>query len=66
LQRVAALMPVKLCDRYHAPAPLPQAYFHPGAVNSCAGVKMSGDAKLGVLLLFVVFALMVIGPALAG
>jgi len=27
---------------------------------------MSEDAKLGLLLLFMVFAIMVIGPALAG
>jgi len=27
---------------------------------------MSDDAKLGLILLFMVFALMVIGPALAG
>lgn len=30
------------------------------------GKDMSEDAKLGLLLLFMVFAIMVIGPALAG
>jgi hypothetical protein len=30
------------------------------------GALMSDDAKLGLILLFMVFALMVIGPALAG
>jgi len=34
--------------------------------RSCSEHYMSDDAKLGLILLFMVFALMVIGPALAG
>jgi len=36
------------------------------AARSCSEHEMSDDAKLGLILLFMVFALMVIGPALAG
>ena len=36
------------------------------AARSCSEHYMSDDAKLGLILLFMVFALMVIGPALAG
>ena len=36
------------------------------AARSCSEHDMSDDAKLGLILLFMVFALMVIGPALAG
>jgi hypothetical protein len=34
--------------------------------RSCSEHCMSDDAKLGLLVLFMVFALMVIGPVLAG
>jgi hypothetical protein len=34
--------------------------------RSCSEHCMSDDAKLGLILLFMVFALMVIGPVLAG
>jgi hypothetical protein len=34
--------------------------------RSCSEHRMSDDAKLGLILLFMVFALMVIGPVLAG
>jgi hypothetical protein len=33
--------------------------------GSCLEIQMSDDMKLGLLLLFVVFALMVIGPVIA-
>jgi hypothetical protein len=36
------------------------------AVRSCSEHCMSDDAKLGLILLFMVFALMVIGPVVAG
>jgi hypothetical protein len=35
-------------------------------MGSCLENQMSDDMKLGLLLLFVVFALMVIGPVVAG
>ena len=34
--------------------------------GSCSEHRMSDDAKLGLILLFMVFALMVIGPVVAG
>ncbi len=34
--------------------------------GSCLEHYMSDDAKLGLILLFMVFALMVIGPVIAG
>ena len=34
--------------------------------GQCTEQQMSDDAKLGLILLFVVFALMVIGPVVAG
>ena len=34
--------------------------------RSCSEHCMSDDAKLGLILLFMVFALMVIGPVVAG
>ena len=34
--------------------------------GSCLEKQMSDDMKLGLILLFMVFALMVIGPVLAG
>ena len=34
--------------------------------GSCSEHCMSDDAKLGLILLFMVFALMVIGPVVAG
>jgi hypothetical protein len=37
-----------------------------GAARSCSEHCMSDDAKLGLILLFMVFALMLIGPVLAG
>jgi hypothetical protein len=37
-----------------------------GAARSCSEHCMSDDAKLGLILLFMVFALMVIGPVVAG
>jgi hypothetical protein len=37
-----------------------------GAARSCSEHCMSDEAKLGLILLFVVFALMVIGPVVAG
>jgi hypothetical protein len=36
------------------------------AARSCSEHRMSDDAKLGLILLFMVFALMVIGPVVAG
>jgi hypothetical protein len=37
-----------------------------GAARSCSEHCMSDEAKLGLIVLFVVFALMVIGPVMAG
>jgi len=34
--------------------------------GACPEHHMSDDAKLGLILLFMVFALMVIGPVIAG
>ena len=34
--------------------------------EACPEHQMSDDAKLGLILLFMVFALMVIGPVIAG
>ena len=36
------------------------------AAGICLEHDMSDDAKLGLILLFMVFALMVIGPVIAG
>jgi hypothetical protein len=36
------------------------------AAGTCLEHHMSDDAKLGLILLFMVFALMVIGPVIAG
>ncbi|HEY6822868.1 MAG TPA: hypothetical protein VI195_00390 [Steroidobacteraceae bacterium] len=36
------------------------------AAGACPEHHMSDDAKLGLILLFMVFALMVIGPVIAG
>ncbi len=64
-QRVEAGL--KLCDVRHTPRDLPR---HMVAAlewqGSCLEHYMSDDAKLGLILLFMVFALMVIGPVIAG
>jgi hypothetical protein len=57
----------KQCDAHHAPAVgllllLQRAESAGTWLEHC----MSDDAKLGLILLFMVFALMVIGPVIAG
>ena len=59
---------LKLCEARHAPA---HPVRHMVAAQqqwqgACPEHHMSDDAKLGLILLFMVFALMVIGPVIAG
>lgn len=58
---------LKHCDARHARSPAVQ---HMVAAHYAVGARpehhMSDDAKLGLILLFMVFALMVIGPVIAG
>ena len=44
----------------------PAGICSPSGGKFLRGSTMSEDAKLGLILLFMVFAIMVIGPALAG
>jgi hypothetical protein len=68
---------LKHCEARHAPLLAGQLMVVPkeGPIDSARGAEgarscsehcMSDDAKLGLILLFMVFALMVIGPVLAG